>query len=264
MATVTMERWVDGLQARGQYTFLRREAVHGSGLSPEAAKKALQRLARRGRVAKVKDYFYVVVPLEYREAGAPPVSWFVHDLMAAMAQPYYVGLLSAAGLHGASHQQPLEFQVVTDRSVRPVTIGRTRIRFFASKYVLTVATVKMKTPTGSMRVSTPEATVIDLMRFSKAAGHLDHVATLIAELAPSLDAKRLVTAVRVAGDVPNAQRLGCILDLLHAPRLTGPLHVWLAQHRPGLVLLRPGQPASGASENRRWRVLINRALEVEA
>ena len=263
MATVTMERWVDGLQARGQYTFLRREAVSGSGLSPDAAKKALQRLVRRGRVAKVKDYFYVVVPLEYREAGAPPVSWFVHDLMAALAQPYYVGLLSAAGLHGAAHQQPQEFQVVTDRSVRPLTVGRTRIRFFASKYVLAVATMQMKTPTGLMRVSTPEATAVDLVRFAKAAGHLDHVATLIAELSPSLDARRLVTALRVAADVPNAQRLGCILDLIHARRLTGPLHTWQERHKPGLVPLRPGQSVTGAKENRRWQVLINGALEVE-
>jgi len=37
--------------------------------------------------------------------------------MAAMELPYHVGLLSAAGHHGASHQQPQEFQVVTDRSI---------------------------------------------------------------------------------------------------------------------------------------------------
>ncbi len=45
-----------------------------SGLSAEAVKKALQRLVARGRVAKAKDYFYVIVPLEYRAAGAPPPS----------------------------------------------------------------------------------------------------------------------------------------------------------------------------------------------
>ena len=36
----------------------------------EAVKKALQRLARRQRVVKVKNYFYVIVPLEYRHAGS--------------------------------------------------------------------------------------------------------------------------------------------------------------------------------------------------
>ena len=111
MSETTLAKWVDRLQSRGKYTFLRADAVAQSGLSAEAVKKALQRLVKRGRVAKVKDYFFVIVPLEYVTAGAPPPSWFIDDLMLSMKLPYYVGLLSAAGLHGASHQQPQEFQV---------------------------------------------------------------------------------------------------------------------------------------------------------
>ena len=37
-----------------------------------------------------------------------------------------------------------------------------------------------------MRVSTPETTVIDLVRFRKAAGQLDNVGVVVAELASSL------------------------------------------------------------------------------
>jgi hypothetical protein len=102
MASATLENWVDNLQASGKYAFLRREALAESGLSGEAVKKALQRLASRGRIAKAKDYFFVVVPLEYATAGGPPASWFIHDLMAGMERSYYVGLLTAAGLHGAA------------------------------------------------------------------------------------------------------------------------------------------------------------------
>jgi hypothetical protein len=47
----------------------------------------------------------VVVPPEYREAGCPPASWFIHDLMRFLGQPYYVALLTAAAIHGAAHQQ---------------------------------------------------------------------------------------------------------------------------------------------------------------
>ena len=66
---MTLEQWINSLQAKGRYTFLRGEAITGSGLSPDAVKKALQRLARRGRVVKIKDYFYVIVPLEYATAA---------------------------------------------------------------------------------------------------------------------------------------------------------------------------------------------------
>jgi hypothetical protein len=127
--------------------------------------------------------------------------------MAAMKLPYYVGLLSAAALHGASHQQPQEFQVITDRSVRSLSAGRARVRFFTSKYVARAHTSSVKTPTGSMRVSTPETTAVDLVRFAKAAGSLDNVATVIAELSPSLDPKKLLAAVRLVHDVPKMELL---------------------------------------------------------
>lgn len=264
MAIASLEQWIDDRQARGRYTFLRDEAVKGSGLSCEAVKKALQRLAGRKRVAKVKNYFYVIVPLEYRNAGSAPVFWFIEDLMTAMGLPYYVGLLTAAALHGSSHHQPQEFQVVTDRSVRPLAVGRARIRFFASKYVNVASTGEMKSPTGKMRVSTPETTVVDLVRFAKAAGYLDHVGTVIAELAPSLDPKRLLAAVRRVGDVPNTQRLGYILDRIRQRRLSDPIHAWLQRQEPRSVPLRSGQPAADAPEDHRWHVLVSEPLEIEA
>jgi len=264
MAAITVEKWVDDRQARGRYTFLRADAVAGSGLSAEAVKKALQRLARRGRVLKVKDYFYVIVPLEYQAASGPPASWFIHDLMAAMQLPYYVGLLTAAAQHGASHQQPQEFQVITDKSVRPLTVGRTRIRFFASKYAASAAVASIKTPTGIMRVATPETTAVDLVRFVKAAGYMDNVATILAELSPSLDPKKLVAAVRLVNDVPNAKRLGYLLDHVRARRLSEPIHAWVERQPSRPVPLRSGRSVKDAPEDRRWHVLVNQPIEVEA
>ena len=79
--------------------------------------KVLHRLARRGRVLKVKDYFYVIVPLEYQSAGGPPAAWFIHDLMAAMRLPYYVGLLRRPPNMGPLINNPRSFRLsLTDRS----------------------------------------------------------------------------------------------------------------------------------------------------
>ena len=262
MAARTLEDWVDSLQARGRYTFRRAEANAESGLSAEAVKKALQRLVGRGRVAKAKHYFYVIVPLEYRTAGAPPPSWFIHDLMEAMQLPYYVGLLSAAALHGAAHQQPQEFQVVTDRSVRPLVVGRARIRFFSSKDLAGTAVTSMKTPTGSMRVSTPEATVMDLVRFARAAGSLDNVLTVLSELSPHLVPQRLLRVARQRNDMPNAQRLGYLLDRLRAKTLARSIHDWVVRRRPRPVSLRPGRASRGAVEDQRWHVLLSEPIEL--
>lgn len=263
MGALTVENWVDALQTQGRYTFLRQEVVSGSGLSAEAVKKALQRLVRRGRVLKVKDYFYVIVPLEYLNAGGPPVAWFIHDLMSAMKLPYYVALLTAAAQYGASHQQPQEFQVITDRSVRPLRIGRVRIRFFASKFMETAAARDIKTPTGSMRVATPETTAVDLVRFVRAAGHLGNVATVLAELSSSLDPKKLLAAVRLVSDVPNTRRLGYLLDHVHARSLADPIHVWLKRQSTRPVLLSSGRSARDVPEDSRWHVLINQPIEAD-
>jgi len=263
MSAATAEAWVDALQARGRYTFLRAEAISDTGLSAEAVKKALQRLARRKRVVKIKSYFYVIVPLEYFHAGAPPPPWFIDDLMRAMDRPYYVGLLSAAGIHGASHQQPQEFQVITDRPVRPLQVGRSRIRFFTNKRTVGTAVQNVKTPTGAMRVSTPEATVIDLVRFARAAGQIDNVASVVAELLPVLDPKRLLRAVRTAGDIPNAQRLGYVLEKVRGRGQARVLREWLERRARRLVPLRPGRAGAGAKEDRRWHVLVDEPVEVE-
>jgi len=263
MAAVTVEGWVDALQARGRYTFLRAEAIGDTGLSAEAVKKALRRLDRRKRVVKVKSYFYVVVPLEYLHAGGPPPPWFIDNLMKAMERPYYVGLLSAAGIHGASHQQPQEFQIITDRPVRPLQVGRSRIRFFTNKHTAATAVQSVKTPTGAMRVSTPEATAIDLVRFARAAGQIDNVASVLAELLPLLNPKRLLSAVRTVGDVPNAQRLGYLLERVRGRPQAKVMRDWLERQSPRIVPLRPGRAAAGATEDRRWHVLITEPVEVE-
>ncbi|MGH7573003.1 MAG: type IV toxin-antitoxin system AbiEi family antitoxin domain-containing protein [Gemmatimonadota bacterium] len=56
-------------------------------------------------------------------------SWLIDDLMRFLEQPYYVGLLSAAAIHGAGYQQPMVFQVITDQPTREIRIGRQRIEF---------------------------------------------------------------------------------------------------------------------------------------
>ena len=120
----TLSELVDSFQASGRYVLTREQALAALEVSDEAVKKAVQRLVAKRRLAAVRRGFFVIVPVEYREAGAPPPAWFIDDLMKFYGQPYYVGLLSAAALHGAAHHQPQEFQVITNLQVRPAVAGR--------------------------------------------------------------------------------------------------------------------------------------------
>lgn len=99
-----LSSYLTGLLSSGRAVFSRDEAVRDLGSSPGAFLDAAERLQRRGYLVNVRQGFYVVVPPQYLSWGAPPPSWYVDDLMRHEGRPYYVGLLRAAELHGASHQ----------------------------------------------------------------------------------------------------------------------------------------------------------------
>ncbi|MEK7767314.1 MAG: type IV toxin-antitoxin system AbiEi family antitoxin [bacterium] len=72
-------------------------------------------------------------------------------------------------------------------------------------------TTDVKTPTGSMRVSDPETTAWDLVRYSALAGGLGNVATVLSELTERIDRRRLVQTARRHGDQLVVRRLGYLL-----------------------------------------------------
>jgi predicted transcriptional regulator of viral defense system len=256
-----MSHWIELLQSRGRYTFTRTEAESETGRSFVAAQSALRRLKERGRIVSPRRGFYVVVPPEYRAAGSPPASWFIDELMRYLGQPYYIGLLSAAAIHGAAHQRPLVFQVVTSKPTRAIRVGKVAVHFSMSSRVEQMPVMEKQTETGTMRVATPETTAFDLVRYQAGAGHLGNAATVLAEMAERLDSRALVTIAPLVG-LPDVQRLGYLLDAIGAGDLAGPLAKWLPKRRPRAVPLRPGEPA-GAELDRRWHVLRNADLEVD-
>ena len=77
-------------------------------------KRAFDRLSIKGRIISIYKGFYLIVPPEYASRGLLPPMLFIDSLMQYIGKPYYIGLLSAAALHGAAHQQPQEFFVVPD------------------------------------------------------------------------------------------------------------------------------------------------------
>ena len=257
----SMADWIEGLQAHGRYTFTRGDAESSTGRTSDLVKAALRRQKTRGRVASPRRGFYVIVPPEYRATGAPPASWFIDDLMHYLGQPYYVGILSAAAIHGAAHQRPMVFQVVTDRPTRDARVGNVHLEFSMSRKAGSTPASEIQTETGTMRVATPEATAFDLVRYPAAAGHLSNVATVLMELAEEIDAAALVAAAD-AMRVPDIQRLGYLLDAVDQVKLAAALLAILPARRPRTVKLDPVGPDSTAID-RRWRLRPNVDLELD-
>ena len=194
-----LSSWTTGLLSAGRIVFDRDEAMREIGVGHGAFLDAAQRLQRREHLISPRRGFYVIVPPQFLAWGAPPPSWYIDDLMRFEGRPYYAGLLKAAELHGATHQAVMEFQVVTGKRLPGIRAGRTVIAFHYRRNMAQVAAgmEDRKTDTGCMKVSSPELTALDLLRYPRAAGGLDNVATVLTDLGGRLDPEKLATLSKV-------------------------------------------------------------------
>lgn len=253
--------YAEKLAASGRYHFTSRDAQSALGVSPSAAKLALNRLAKQKRIASPARGFHVIIPPEYRALGCLPADQFIPALMEYLHLSYYVGLLSAAQYHGAAHQRPQEFQVVLAKNRRPLACGMVRVAFIARKRVADVPTQSFNTPRGTVRVSSPEATALDLAGYVEHAGGLGQVATVLSELAERIDPDKLAGAAATA-PIPWAQRLGYILDHLGFEAKTATLKQYVREHAKKSAVLSPKAPAKRA-RNKTWKLYVNAQVEAE-
>lgn len=249
------------LMSQGQYHFTTKEITAALAKSPVAMRAALRRLQHQNWLCSPFKGFYLIIPPEYRTLGCLPPEQFIPQLMHFLQLPYYVGLLSAAFFHGASHQQPQQFQIVTPKNRASILCGQVQVLFVANQLVTSIPTVTKNTPRGFIKIATPEATALDLIAYYYHCGGLNNVATVLAELAEQLDPQKLLTLATTTAELPWVQRLGYLLELVGADHLTSCLAEFVAQKKPYLALLAQALPRHPHTINKRWQLLINTEVE---
>jgi predicted transcriptional regulator of viral defense system len=259
----TIRSFVNHLAAGGRYHFTASDSRQALGGTAAAAKVAIGRLARHGMVASPARGFYVIVPPEYQALGCLPADQFIPDLMAHLGQSYYAGLLTAAQYHGAGHHRPQAFQVMVAKNRRPIVCGSVRVEFIANKMLDQVPVEKINTLRGSLIISTPEATAVDLVAYPDHAGGIDNVATLLSELAERIDPDRLVKAAQLA-PMPIAQRLGYLLERVEAGDKAEALQAYVAAHARTATPLVPGVATKNHTRDARWKLIVNADVEHDA
>jgi predicted transcriptional regulator of viral defense system len=254
--------YVANLAASGRYHFASGDAQSALGISAAAAKLALNRLAKHQIVASPARGFYVIVPPEYRSLGCLPADQFIPALMKRLELPYYAGLLSAAQYHGAAHHRPQQFQVMLSANRRPIHCGKVDVAFFARKNIGDIPLQEFNTPRGTIKVSTPEATAIDLVGYQHRAGGLDNVATILSELVERIDPKKLPAAA-AAAPVPWAQRLGYLFDKVEAKAAAASLKSYVDQHARQTAPLLATKRYMHSNRDDVWKLYINATVEAE-
>ena len=97
----------------GRISFTLDEVIEKSGYDRKIAQVSLSRLISKGKILLIRRGFYVIITPEFSIQRNIPYIMYIDDLMKYLQRNYYVSLLSAAALHGAAHQQPMQFFVTT-------------------------------------------------------------------------------------------------------------------------------------------------------
>ncbi len=258
----TLSAYLDHLRMDGRYWLSRKEAIATLQISDKAFKLAAHRLSVKGSLKRVRGDFFIIVPPEHRAIGALPPVWFIDALMRYLDQQYYVGLLAAAALHGAAHQQPMTFQVITDKPTRNITVGQVFIEFICKSNIQSYFYKLKKTMSGTIQISTPEMTAFDLVRYMSAAGQVNHVATVLCELVERLDPEKLADVLKNDDvEITIVQRLGYLLDVLQLPLDLLPLEKQLKQRKTSRRLLVLASSAPVTEYNQRWHIEVNEQVE---
>ncbi|HEV2210560.1 MAG TPA: type IV toxin-antitoxin system AbiEi family antitoxin [Verrucomicrobiae bacterium] len=265
MKKLTKKRRLDGAAARfienqlasGRVAFSLNALVKKTGLSAIAAKNQLLRLGEQvTRVTRVHQFFLIVTP-EHRAIGAPPPAWWLDDYFEWLGHPYYVGVQSGAEIYGSSSQALQVTQVVTDAPRREIQVGRIRVQFFVKRRVARTPTRPLANAFAPLRVSTPAATVFDLIRYAARLGGFERAMETLAPIIPLIHVPDLKAVLKAEDEVAMAQRLGYILDIAGKSELADVVERWLPPHLDLMPLSKSSPTTKAAQVVQRWRILNN-------
>lgn len=257
-----LEDYLNKVRSKGRYAFTWVEIKKQFDVSDKALKQSLFRLKSKNRVAQIRKGFYAIITPEYSSRGIIPAHFFIDDLMKSLNRRYYVGLISAAALHGAAHQQPMEYFVITEKpALRTIKNRKIVVNFYVKKQWLNEDIVQKKTEAGYINVSSPELTALDLFYYLDSFG-INRIVTILVEL---VEVMKISNLAKVAKNYPQTsaiQRLGYLLDKeLKNKKLAAPLFKILNDRRHLVVTLSLDKNKEGEMDDK-WKIIKN--MEVES
>lgn len=265
---IKIHQWVDKLQSHGKYAFsldlLEKELPNYTAIG---IKRALSRLSVKGLVVSISKGYYLIISPQYASKGVLPPSMYLDALMKHLKRPYYLGLLNAAAYHGAAHQQPQEFIVVTSLPVLRTTQKKgLKVNYISKKKIPEDLLNVRKTGSGYLKISSPVLTATDLIHYAKRIGGINRVATVLNELAESIKPEDFTEILIDHVPVTALQRLGYLLgSVLGYDLLADALQQSLRRDKVKLfrIPLKVSAQSTGFSADENWKVIVNTEIEID-
>ncbi|NUO00413.1 MAG: hypothetical protein HUU01_07320 [Saprospiraceae bacterium] len=267
-ANLSLEKWVEHQLSQGKYGFaLSVLRIFFDEQTEIALKFALKRLADKGKIVSVYKGYYLILPPQYASKGILPPSLFLDTLMKFLERPYYVALLNAAAYHGASHQQPQEYFVMTTFPVLRATCKKgIKINYVSVKHIPEKLLEQRKTEAGYLNISNAALTSTDLIQFEKRIGGLNRATTVLNELAEVLQPTDFNAELLEYAPATALQRLGYLLEFACGKsELADGLYDAMGKHPINFfrIPLKASGKTKGFSSENRWKVIVNTEIEID-
>ena len=253
----TLSTW---LLSRGIASITTDEIAALLAIPKNQVPQRLSPLKKRGEIVMLANGLWAPVPPEYSTWGAPPAIDIIDSIMRFLSTNYYVGWLSAAELHGASHHAPQVFQVAVSRPIREKKVGRSTMQFYCRNHVHLTPIVEYETKNGKIPVSSREATMLDIARDIGHVGGIDNSANLIIELCET-SAPDLGVINALSRHFPSSaiRRLGFLIE-----NFTGVSEIEqlreISDNRNAAISLLDPQSRNLGTIDKRWKLKINREV----
>ncbi len=251
--------YLDSLLAIGRYSVSLDELEEHIPKSLSAIRADLARLIKAHRVVSLRDRFYLLLTPEHRQKGMLPYAYYIHDLMSWLERPYYISLLSAASLHGATSQAVQSVFVTSIKpALRDIRKSTVNIHFQVNSRFPTHGILQMKSPGGYINVSSAELTALDLLKYPDSGGGIYQIVSIIRELSDMMNTDLLYDVISDGQPTVILQRLGLILDRYsNRTDLLPLIRAELAGRDVRRTLLSPAEPDMTQAFDSVWKVLLN-------
>lgn len=255
--------FITRLQSYEEYAFSWEELTTNCDTPQPTLRKDLIRLAERGDILNLRKGFYLILPPRYRSLGKLPLQLYVDKLFRYLGKPYYVAFYSAAGLHGASHQQvQQDYVVTTSPALLDINKQNVVIRFFKVTHWPQKNIQQRKSDAGMFKVSSPALTAVDLIYHQSKLGGLNRMLANIEELAEEITLQDITELLSWYPHKSAIQRFGFLLEELQGEsERTALVFQYLEENNFYPVLLSPTTEQRAGSTGNRWKIDVNFELE---
>lgn len=255
--------YIQQVLADGKYFFSKEEVLSGLSLNSEQFRFQAYRLLKKKVIKHLTRDFFMIIPPEYQHLGGVPPHWIIDPLMKHLSQDYYIGLLSASSMYGATNQQPMAFQIITNKMRRSIVLERGLIKFHVFKNCDVAIKEQLTVPTGYVQISSKEQTMLDLVRLYKECGYLSNVGSVIKDLAEMSSEPAFATAIHQEKNNSVLQRLGFICEHVGCEDLATLVEQEIKERTVQLIRLSPDAHQKDGDRNARFKLIINDSIEIE-